>query len=264
MIDSNLQHMQIEHYKSINWRIYNSIRNPKLQHTEVERMLHSDAALVYKPTCFCIINPRNLEVLHLSKNFQECLGISDYDFKMGGLSYLWNLINVEDLRTLTSTLEDLLYFIQNEIFEVNNIQLSYSWNYRIKTFDNKEINIIQHTTPFTCTRKNENRSLKYFTVIRGNQKLPITASINSLDNYQQFRTLFSTNCSQSNFFKEISNRERDIIRLLNENMSSKDISEQLFISRNTVDTHRRNILKKLKLSSTGELKAIVKNSHFTF
>ena len=53
-------------------------------------------------------------------------------------------------------------------------------------------------------------------------------------------------------------RERDIIRLLVLDKSSKEISESLNISSHTVDTHRRNILKKLKLSSTGELVAMIK------
>ena len=56
----------------------------------------------------------------------------------------------------------------------------------------------------------------------------------------------------------ISNRERDIIRLLVLNYSSKDIADKLDISSNTVDTHRRNILKKLHISSTGELIGMLK------
>ena len=56
----------------------------------------------------------------------------------------------------------------------------------------------------------------------------------------------------------ISNRERDIIRLLVLNHSSKVIGDKLNISSNTVDTHRRNILKKLNISSTGELIGMLK------
>ena len=61
----------------------------------------------------------------------------------------------------------------------------------------------------------------------------------------------------------ISNRERDVIRLLLLDYSSKLISEKLNISSHTVDTHRRNILKKLNVSSTGELVGMLKmNQHF--
>jgi len=44
------------------------------------------------------------------------------------------------------------------------------------------------------------------------------------------------------------------------NKSSKEISGKLNISPHTVDTHRRNILKKLNISSTGELVGILKTN----
>jgi DNA-binding CsgD family transcriptional regulator len=40
--------------------------------------------------------------------------------------------------------------------------------------------------------------------------------------------------------------------------SSKEIAKNLKISAHTVDTHRRNILKKLNISSTGELIGMLK------
>ncbi len=42
----------------------------------------------------------------------------------------------------------------------------------------------------------------------------------------------------------LTNREKEIIVLLEKNLSSKEIAETLFISVRTVETHRKNILKK--------------------
>lgn len=39
-------------------------------------------------------------------------------------------------------------------------------------------------------------------------------------------------------------RELEILSHISEGLSSKQIANRLFISKNTVDTHRRNILKK--------------------
>jgi DNA-binding CsgD family transcriptional regulator len=52
-------------------------------------------------------------------------------------------------------------------------------------------------------------------------------------------------------------REMEIIRLLNSGQDSQQIAEQLFISKNTADTHRRRILQKLCLKSTSELTHLV-------
>lgn len=55
--------------------------------------------------------------------------------------------------------------------------------------------------------------------------------------------------NQSDYFRgyeQLSDREQEIHRLVAEGKTSEEISKILFISRNTVDTHRRNIRKKLK------------------
>jgi len=48
-------------------------------------------------------------------------------------------------------------------------------------------------------------------------------------------------------------REQEIMRLLAEGLSAKEIAEKLFISPKTVENHRSNIMKKLGLHSTMEL-----------
>ena len=48
-------------------------------------------------------------------------------------------------------------------------------------------------------------------------------------------------------------REREVVQLLAEGRSAREIAEHLHISVNTVDTHRRRVLEKLDLSSIAEL-----------
>ncbi len=60
---------------------------------------------------------------------------------------------------------------------------------------------------------------------------------------------------------QLSARERDIVVCVVQGMSNKEIAEHLFISLNTVVTHRRNIAKKLHIHSPAGLTiyAIVNN-----
>ncbi len=51
----------------------------------------------------------------------------------------------------------------------------------------------------------------------------------------------------------LTNREVEIIQLVTKSKTSKEIGEILFISKNTVDTHRRNILEKSGKKSIMEL-----------
>lgn len=51
----------------------------------------------------------------------------------------------------------------------------------------------------------------------------------------------------------LSKREREIIGLIKKGYRTKKIAEELNLSRYTVETHRKNIFRKLKLNSVAEL-----------
>ncbi|RKR82186.1 PAS domain-containing protein [Mucilaginibacter gracilis] len=53
--------------------------------------------------------------------------------------------------------------------------------------------------------------------------------------------------------EKLTAREKDVLRLLIEGKLSKEVSEILNISKQTVDTHRKNMMRKNGLSNTGEL-----------
>ncbi len=56
-----------------------------------------------------------------------------------------------------------------------------------------------------------------------------------------------------NIENDLTDREAEIIKLIAERYSNQEIAEKLFISIHTVYTHRKNIMKKLKLKSPVEL-----------
>ncbi len=51
----------------------------------------------------------------------------------------------------------------------------------------------------------------------------------------------------------LSDREIEILKLIAEGLSSRDIADKLFVSVKTVGTHKKNILDKLNLNSTADL-----------
>jgi len=56
-------------------------------------------------------------------------------------------------------------------------------------------------------------------------------------------------------WETLTKRERGILKLIGEGHKNKDIAEQLYISVNTVEKHRSNIMEKLNLHSTAALVA---------
>lgn len=51
----------------------------------------------------------------------------------------------------------------------------------------------------------------------------------------------------------LSSREKEILRLIGEGKMSQEIANQLFISKTTVDSHRKNILKKINFYGKTDL-----------
>ncbi|TRX39230.1 response regulator transcription factor [Flavobacterium restrictum] len=51
----------------------------------------------------------------------------------------------------------------------------------------------------------------------------------------------------------LSNREKEILRFIGEGKTSQEISDLLYISKSTVDSHRKNILKKMSIYGKTDL-----------
>lgn len=65
--------------------------------------------------------------------------------------------------------------------------------------------------------------------------------------------VFPNRPKRPNQSEHFSDRETEILRLLAKGRNSHEIAEDLFITINTVKTHRKNMLRKLKATNTSQL-----------
>jgi DNA-binding NarL/FixJ family response regulator len=65
-----------------------------------------------------------------------------------------------------------------------------------------------------------------------------------------FNSLTNSNDSNSMLGVPLTNREIEILKLISQEYSGKEIGEELFISASTVETHRKNLIKKLNVKNT--------------
>lgn len=76
----------------------------------------------------------------------------------------------------------------------------------------------------------------------------LTGNTSASENYETTNTL-------------LTDRELEILKLISMEYSGKEIGEELFISANTVETHRKNLIKKLNVKNTiGLVKYAIKHN----
>ncbi len=55
--------------------------------------------------------------------------------------------------------------------------------------------------------------------------------------------------AEKNYFNLLTDREKEILTLIAKEFNTREIAESLFISINTVETHRKNLIKKLQVKN---------------
>jgi two-component system NarL family response regulator len=53
--------------------------------------------------------------------------------------------------------------------------------------------------------------------------------------------------------ESLSPREKEVLQLLAEGLSSPEIGQRLFVATSTIETHRRNVMQKLRIHSVADL-----------
>lgn len=190
------------------------------------------------------------EHIYISPKFETLLGYDVSDAHEAGTDYFNQMIHPEDFILLT---EAGVYFLEMT-FNISNEKLkNYKLisSYRLKKADNSLIRVI------------EQQSILEFDIY-GNAWLALSMLDFSPDQnleapaqsrLMNFKTgeLFHFPPKDSRMTGELlTNREKEVLELISKGFISKQIADKLFISTNTVNTHRQRIIEKLNVANTAE------------
>ncbi len=182
-------------------------------------------------------NSNKKEIIIASTNFLEQLGLKTI-INVIGLKH--NLSEVCSLRELQNVLQDKAssqtYIIITDNFFDDKISFDYI------TGVCKQCNIL-----YVCDKIPDNNAIKHF----------ILNSCSSKDTYEKFYSFFHTSDKDEKELKSdtsmLSDREIDVLKEVARGFSNKEIAEKLYISINTVISHRKNITDKLDIKSISGL-----------
>lgn len=216
-------------------------------HDEDGLLVDLEKKLALNEQSFIIADILQLKVLYASKGNRDLTGIAP---EQTNPYHFMSQILPDDLNRRSLALSKLVK-MSNVLYkaETGNFLLSTSLKHKIST-DNYANFLVQcllfyRSVPYKTV---------YLMVIRTNierfNKIKYGHHFYSGNDLSYFRFPDAGLLSLGHAF---TNREFEIIQVIASGLSSKEISEKLFISENTVNTHRRNILKKTQKSNISDL-----------
>jgi len=198
---------------------------------------------------------------------QRILGYGDEVFSESWLNYFISTWNKNDSKVYTEKIiPEALSFLKKQAVS-DYPKFSFSFNYRVKANGGKYFTFLQTAT--------------YFHDPVNNNALAAASSIINITDYKCDSNIihiaeknvehFST-CSRNVLFKSIyfpdkaecalSKRELEIFEAIYAGLSSKEIARKLFISINTVNNHRKNILRKTNTNNTYDMVKYAKDNGY--
>lgn len=149
---------------------------------------------------------------------------------------LIDMIHPEDLPYFFESEERGLKFTNKLAFN-EHFQYTFSYSYRIKTNEGQYIRIKQQCNALEVN--NQGHLTKTLVI---HQRVPdmIKKPDNDYKIFDKSRNIYMDN---KNCYK-LTKRELEILNLVHDGLNSLEIAEKLHISKFTIDTHRKNILKK--------------------
>lgn len=220
----------------------------------VKRLAELDNILPPSSTFVILTNTSTYQYEFISKNIEYATGLQRDELYAGGIKCLLSKVHKDDVNVWLLALKDLMTFCMTKVEECKRTKMSFQYNYRIQVRSNKIVNVVENQIPLVLDEFGKPIiGLGHFIAYDDGLAYPIKAFARMLNTRNEYETLYSQNYGMQKLLSGLSNREQDVVRLLVLGNTSKEIAAKLFISPNTVDTHRRNILEKLGISSTSEI-----------
>lgn len=239
----DIQHMH-EVWKMVKIEDKLSIQSPKVNFDEIISSIFSTG-----PFYYYIIDFTDMSISHLSNGFEEIHSIPVEQIKT--INDILSLMHPNDMDFVSQAEEKALHFIIDTIGAEKFTQYKGSYNFRLRVADGS-YELFNHQALLLSMDEN----YKFI------KSLNIHTNINHLTKTNNYKFSLIGLAGEPSYLNldvtenaietagdpsppiVFTKREIEIIKLLADGYSTKTIAEKLFISQTTVETHRKNILRK--------------------
>jgi DNA-binding CsgD family transcriptional regulator len=181
--------------------------------------------------------------VHVSRSLQRLLGYAPEAFSTGGLQFWRCLLHPADADNL-GKLQDRVGAFLRLVPPPQRVGHQCSYDYRLRKSDGTYVRLLEQSTVLHTDTRGEITHLAAvctdITYWKKNEVL--TASVVSPTG----DTCLVCTTADGEFTRQnaLSKREKGILSLVGEGYTSREIADRLFISLHTVNTHRRNLVRK--------------------
>ncbi|MEX0722041.1 MAG: helix-turn-helix transcriptional regulator [Balneolaceae bacterium] len=187
------------------------------------------------PCSVVLSRSQAIEIEYTNKNHSQLTGYSIEEIRAGCSEYLNNIIHPASLKNIKKFLPD--FYSNKKSFQT----MSFVQYVQV---DGKS----EYTPLITFTkspRKADDLVIRLTLRMQEFQKL--SPKMEQIIRMDQFKL------KHFNLFQQLTEREVEILKLLANGDNNPGIAEKLFLARQTVETHRKNIKRKLELQSFRDL-----------
>ncbi|MFP4059971.1 MAG: response regulator transcription factor [Bacteroidota bacterium] len=201
----------------------------------------------YPDKSICFVHPNVRQVLEYSEEIFNTELISD-------------IIHPEDKEPVNNVMHKIEHWVDRE--NIAPMTFTVAMHFRVKKNSGKYTGILCQSSVYSNDRRKKHLTLIHFCSEISTSLTTGHVSVSCMGNHASLIEKELKKSCRNDENKVLSEREKEIVKYLIQGMSSQEISHVLCISKNTVDTHRRNMLKKLKMKNTCSLIGYFWDNHF--
>jgi len=215
------------------------------------------------PTTY-ILDYTSKKYVAMDNNVEELTGYPTQNFLDGGLDFLLKITDRADLAICTDQIFKYNLSFLNNLPTHEHGQYLFSHNYRVNSNNNGKIMLYQQNNLIVSPKSGlPAYSIGLISDIghlkTDNSILHQIGRMGPNKNFSKDKIIYS-----KTYYPEtqlLSKRESQVVKLLAEGMSSRQIAETLFISESTVTIHRKNMLEKSNCKNVAQLIAFSARNH---
>ncbi|NMM47299.1 helix-turn-helix domain-containing protein [Marinigracilibium pacificum] len=233
-----------------------------LINNHIKQLKESEKYLPMGMTFLFITNSSNKKYEYITKNVEYCTHIKRDEIYSGGFDFIFSRIHPHDL----DDWHEVTGAIIEEIIKLpldKKQKCNFQFNYRIKNGYGDYINILEGQIPIAFNKDEIPYLFLSQVTVLGNEietsPKGVLMLLNNEGEYEKFFEILPNPKAKNNF--NLTKRELQILEVINKGLTSREVADNLHISKETVDKHRKNIIKKMGVNNTVAAINLLKNQN---